>query len=74
MKVIVNQEKREDVIDFDKIQILISVIGSLVISSGIHNNHSFSGIQIGNNRNMEYKSNWQKSNFTLFKGTITITQ
>lgn len=71
---IIEIEKNEENIDWDKQNILISHDeDTIVITDGEHNATEFSGLAINHGMyegNPQFNNDWVKNCFKLFKGTI----
>ena len=71
MKVTVNEFQLKPSIDWDKQQLLINQYGIIVLSTGVHfKDGTFSAICL--NGSIEYSSNYNKKDFVLYNGPITI--
>ena len=76
MKIVKDENKKEEKINWDKQQLLISYEGRIVLSSGIHDIYTFQGLEIGGEiipNALEYCDGWVKSSFKIYEGSITLS-
>ena len=74
MKVIVNNLEKEEVIDWNKVQLVISLGGIIVQvtkdqSNSNHDDDEFTGVDLYSG---EYSQTWNTQGFKPFQGSITL--
>jgi len=72
MKIEINKEETEELIDWYKPQLLHDGHSDIVLSTGVHYNNSFEGVSITCTNSVRFLT-WEKKAFKLYKGSITLS-
>jgi hypothetical protein len=74
MEVIIKDRKEEAVINWDNVQLVESIMDSmLILTSGIDKGDTFYGTELGGNNHGKYSGGWRKSNFKLSNKEVSIS-